>query len=108
MADRSWKRAERMIAKDCGGRRIPVTGDREGADVDHPLFCVQLKVRKSLPSWLFAWLAGICSTATRQGKTGILVLNLPRQPRRHALVCLRWEDFCDLVGDPSHPDARVR
>ena len=98
--DRGWKRAERMIAKDCGGQRIPVTGERHGADVSHPLFKVQLKVRRALPAWLFDWLGGIVAAAKPSESIGVLVLNRPRSPRRHALVILRWEDWCALHGAP--------
>jgi hypothetical protein len=96
--DRGWKKAERMIAKDCGGQRIPVTGERDGSDVDHPVFCFQLKVRRALPAWLFTWLGGIVATAQRKHRIGVLVLNLPRRPRRHALVIVRWEDWVSLHG----------
>lgn len=98
MSDRGWKKAERMLAKDCGGRRIPVTGERAGSDVDHALFAFQLKVRRSLPSWLFSWLGGIVQSAKAKDRIGVLVLNLPRRPRRDALVVLRWEDWCALHG----------
>lgn len=98
MPDKSWKRAERMIAADCGGARIPVTGERHGSDVDHPMFCFQLKVRRSLPTWLFTWLSGIVATASRTNRIGVLVLNLPRKPRRGALVILRWDDWVSLHG----------
>ena len=41
MADKSWKAFERRLARRVGGRRIPVTGERAGADVivdnDQPL-----------------------------------------------------------------------
>jgi hypothetical protein len=101
MSRSGWKAAERAIAKDCGGRRIPVTGERHGADVSHPLFDYQLKVRRALPVWLFAWLHGIVGTAKRSDRVGVLVLNRPRQPRRHAVVILRWEDWVALHGTPS-------
>jgi hypothetical protein len=101
MADKGWKRAERMIAADAGGQRIPVTGERAGADVIAGGYCYQLKVRRSLPGWLFDWLGGIVSASkARPGSTGILVLNRPRQPRRNALVVLRWCDWVDIVGTP--------
>jgi hypothetical protein len=102
-----WKQAERMIAKDCGGQRIPVTGERHGSDVDHSLFAFQLKVRRALPAWLFDWLGGIVANATKRGKIGVLILNRPRQPRRNALVILRWQDWCDLHGTLS-ADARAQ
>ena len=33
MADKSWKAFERRLAARVGGARIPVTGERDGADV---------------------------------------------------------------------------
>ena len=33
MADKAWKAFERRIAERVGGKRIPVTGERDGADV---------------------------------------------------------------------------
>lgn len=99
MSDKSWKRAERMIAKDCRGQRIPVTGERNGADVQHPLFAFQVKVRRALPAWIFDWLDGICSSAKRTNRIGVLILNRPRSPRRNALVVLRWADWIALHGD---------
>jgi hypothetical protein len=108
MSERGWKKAERMLAGDCGGNRIPVTGERNGADVKHPVFAFQLKVRKALPAWIFEWLHGICGSAKREGKIGVLVLRRPREARRHALVILRWEDWVDLHGTtPALDDAQA-
>ena len=53
MADKSWKAFERRIAKRMGGkRRIPVPGERDGADVDAGPFCYQAKLRKGVPDYL--------------------------------------------------------
>lgn len=95
----TWKAYERRVAEDLGGKRIPVTGiDRDGADVITPMFHIQVKLRKALPSWLWAWLAGIVGTAGDAGKVGILVLRKPRQEDADALVVLRYSDWCDLHG----------
>jgi len=95
----TWKGAERRIATDLGGQRIPVTGiDRDGADVVTPVFHVQVKLRKSLPAWLWAWLRGIVGDAAPQNKIGILVLKRPRQRDAEGLVVLRYQDFVDLHG----------
>ena len=102
--ERGWKRAERRLARDVGTRRIPVTGERAGADFASGPFCYQAKVRRSLPAWLFDWLAGVCQAADRRGQTGVLVLNRPRAPRRHAVVILRWSDWVALHGLPGAPD----
>ena len=102
--EHGWKRAERLLARDVGTRRIPVTGERAGADFASGPFCYQAKVRRSLPAWLFDWLSGVCQAADRRGQTGVLVLNRPRAPRRHAVVILRWSDWVALHGLPGAPD----
>lgn len=50
--DKSWKAFERRIAKRMGGKRIPVTGERDGADVVAGPFVYQAKLRRGLPSYL--------------------------------------------------------
>lgn len=98
----TWKAAERRVAADLGGNRIPVTGiDRDGADVVTPMFHVQVKLRKALPGWLWTWLTGIRSDAKRAGKVGVLVLKKPRQADCDGLVVLSYDDFCDLHGRPE-------
>tara|TARA_R110000787_G_scaffold206590_1_gene316775 strand:- start:1094 stop:1459 length:366 start_codon:yes stop_codon:yes gene_type:complete len=105
----TWKASERRVAEDLLGQRIPVTGvDRDGADVVTPLFHVQVKLRKSLPQWLWDWLRGIVGDATPHKKIGVLVLKKPRQRDAEGLVVLRYEDFVDLVGriDEGNHDKR--
>lgn len=99
MSEARWKRVERKLAADVGVARIPVTGiDRDGADIEDAMFAYQVKSRRSLPSWLWAWLRGIVGTAKAKGKTGVLVLHQPGQDRAEALVVLRWADWRDLHG----------
>lgn len=98
MADKSWKAAERAHAADVGVRRIPVTGERDGADFRDEQCSYQLKVRRALPSWLFTWLSGIVGAAQGTGRVGVLVLNRPRRPRAEALVIVRWADWVALHG----------
>lgn len=103
-ARNTWKARERRIAVDLGGQRIPVTGiDRDGADVVTPLFHVQAKLRRSLPSWLWKWMGGIVAT-TPEPKVGVLVLMTPGQDQKDALVVLRYRDFLDLHGDAGASD----
>jgi hypothetical protein len=95
----TWKASERRIAEDLLGQRIPVTGvDRDGADVVTPLFHVQVKLRKSLPQWLWDWLRGIVGDAAHHRKIGVLILKKPHQRDAEGLVVLRYGDFVDLVG----------
>jgi len=98
VSDKTWKKSERRIATLLSGRRIPVTGERDGADVETPVFCVQVKRRRSFPLWLDVWMSGICHTARRRNKTGILVLVHPGKHATNSVVCLRMSDFVDLCG----------
>jgi hypothetical protein len=94
----TWKNWEWRVGKQLGGRRIPVTGlDRHGADVVTDMFHCQLKLRNTLPDWLFDWLGGIRST-TPDGKVGILILRKPHQDNVDALVVMSYGDFVSLHG----------
>ena len=98
MPDKSWKAFERRMARDMGTERIPVTGERFGADCATGLFAFQFKLRRVIPEWLFTWLAGIVAHAEPKGKVGVLVLKKPRQKDEEAVVVLRWKDWIDLHG----------
>lgn len=98
MPEKAWKAFEKRMARDVGTERIPVTGERNGADCANNLFCFQFKLRKAMPGWLWEWLAGIRSNAEASGKIGVLVLKKPRQQDRDALVVLSWGDWQDLHG----------
>ena len=89
MADRSWKAFERRVAKRVGGRRIPVTGERDGADVDAGQFVFQCKLRRGLPSYLRDWLRGITAAGERKNATGIVVWKAPREKDDYKIVVLR-------------------
>ena len=73
MADKSWKAFERRLAKRVGGRRIPVTGERDGADVVAGPFVYQAKLRKGVPEYLREWLRSIVAPGERTGATGVVV-----------------------------------
>lgn len=98
MPDKSWKAFERRLCVDMGTTRIPANGERHGADGTTELFCFQFKLRRRLPTWLWAWLDGVSSVARPVGKIGVLVLKVPHQRDTDALVVLRWKDWQDLHG----------
>ncbi len=100
MADRGWKQAERRMARDVGSERIPVTGERAGADFEDGVAVYQLKVRKTIPSWLWEWLTGIQGAGLSKRKAGVLVLKRPRERDEDAVVILSWRDWVDLHGVP--------
>ena len=95
MPDKSWKAFERRIAKRMGGRRIPVTGERDGADiVGGGPFVYQAKLRRGLPSYLRDWLRGIVAAGERKGgSTGVVVWKAPHARDDDAVVVLRLADW---------------
>jgi len=100
MGDKGWKKFERRCCRDMGVERQAITGERDGADnAPHPMFCFQFKCRAMLPSWLWEWLTGICATADRANKIGVLVLKVPRMRDDDALVILKWRDWVALHGE---------
>lgn len=98
MPDKAWKATERRMARDVGTQRIPVTGERDGADYEDGIACYQLKVRRAIPSWLWAWLSGIQCTGERRGKVGVLVMKRPGDRDADSVVVLSWKHWVDLHG----------
>lgn len=107
MKSRSWKGAETRFARDVGVERKPCDGSRAGADFEDGIACYQLKVRSSIPGWLWGWLGGIQGTAKSKGKAGALVLKAPRQKDVEALVVLSWSDWVSLHGDAQVQSERT-
>ena len=106
MADRSWKAFERRVAKRVGGRRIPVTGERDGADVIAGAFVYQAKLRRGLPSYLRNWLRGITAAGERAGKVGIVAWKAPREKDADTIVVLRLKDWEEITRVGKKRNAR--
>ena len=100
MADFAWKAFERRLAKRVGGKRIPVTGERNGADViGGDPFVYQCKLRRGVPSYLREWLRGIVSAGERRGSVGVVIWKQPNARDDEAVVVLRLRDWQDLHGN---------
>ncbi len=108
MSDKSWKAFERRLGKRHGGKRIPVTGERDGADVvavSGP-FVIQAKLGRRFPSYLRAWLDGIRAAGQRAGgKTGIVVWKPKGVRDDNAMVLLSLKDWTELHGELSYTTA---
>lgn len=104
MADTRWKAFERRVAVLLGTRRIPVTGERDGADFETPMFCFQAKKRKTFPGYVAEWLDLIRRKAGTRApaKIGVVVLQRPGGADLDALVVVSLRDWIDLHG-PSRP-----
>jgi len=107
VSDKGWKARERRIAKLLGTTRIPVTGERNGADAETELFAFQIKSRRTVPGYLGEWLDGI--RASRPSKTGVVVMQRPRRDDLDALVVVTLRDWIELHGPsgPTSDDARA-
>jgi len=91
MADKSWKAEERKVAKAFGSKRALMKGTSEKSDIDHPVFCVDVKLRKR---WeVDKWFSELEDYAQKHDKTPILTLRKPRSKRRLAVV-----DFDFLIA----------
>lgn len=102
----AWKRTERRVAAVLGGgaKRVPVTGRQRGdvPDIAHPLFCPEVKHRKTIPAWLHDAMAQ-ARAAMRGGQLPIVVLH--QHGARHAddLVVIRLADFVAYFGEIETP-----
>jgi len=105
MPDKAWKAYERRMCRDVGTERIPVTGERDGADGQTGMFCYQFKLRKAVPSFIVEWLAGIVNKAIDNDRIGVLVMKRPRDLDRDSLVVVRWHDWVALHGEPRKGEA---
>jgi len=89
--DKAWKKEERTVAKEFGTTRALMKGTLEKSDIDHPVFCVDVKLRKR---WeIDKWFAELRDYAMKCNKTPILTLRKPRSRRRLAVV-----DFDFLIA----------
>lgn len=101
MSDTRWKAFERRVAVLLGTRRIPVTGERDGADFEDGMFCYQAKSRASqFPGYVLEWLDKIRRKAAERSpaKIGVVILQRPRCLDQDALVVVSLRDWIDLHG----------
>ena len=102
---------ERRLAKRMGGRRIPVTGERDGADIVAGPFVYQAKLRQRMQSYLRDWLRGIVGAAERAPllgqRTGVVVWKAPNARDDDAVVVLRLKDWAVLHDGRSAKQGRA-
>jgi len=107
---KAWKRAELDMARDMGTQRIPVTGERFGADFQDGLCWYQLKKRQGMPGLIREWLESLraISRAHRGERIPVFVWMQPHMRRADALVVLRWADWRELHGPAEDPLADMQ
>ena len=92
------KRSSRRIAKRVGGRRIPVTGERDGADVIAGAFGLSSETPGAGCRPTCATATRITAAGERKNATGIVVWKAPRALDDDAVVILRLQDWQKLHG----------
>jgi hypothetical protein len=99
MSERAWKRNERAIAARLGGTRVPVTGRQRGdaPDIAHPVYSVEVKARKSLPTWLHTAMMQAIA-AQRGGQMPVVILHQTGTRHAEDLVVVRLGDFENWHG----------
>lgn len=97
MPDKGWKAFERRLAKDVGTQRIPVTGERDGADFADWLFVYQAKKRKQFPTYVASWIESIEQAAARHGSIAVVVMQRPHHPDDDAVVAMSWRSWKRLL-----------
>ena len=98
MSDHLWKQTERKLAKLLGGKRVPVhSTDGIKCDITCPVWSVECKERKSLPSWLLDAM-GQAEANQEKGKLAMLVLHRKGDDYKKALVILSLEAFLGWYG----------
>ena len=107
MSDATWKAFERRLAGSLGTHRIPVTGERAGADFQAGRFSYQAKKGRRFPNYLTRWLQEIGETGARSGKIGVVVWQERSAPDSEAAVVLRFADWVELHGEGERPVSQM-
>jgi len=93
VSERAWKQFERRLAHALGTQRIPVTGERAGADFVDADYAYQAKLGRRCPAYLQAWLAGISTAAAQRGLRGVVIWKPKGARDADALVVLKFKDW---------------
>jgi len=84
MADKAWKKTERLVAARLNGTRNPLSGSlglgqsRGKGDVEHPHLFVEVKCRERIA--IGEWLTKARNQGAAEGKPAILATHANRSP----------------------------
>lgn len=99
----TFKQAEREVCKRLGIER---TGYLGGADGSGDWLAVEVKHRKTLPTWLHDAMAQ-AERHAQDGQLPIVALHELRQPYAEAFVVMRLDAFVEWFGDSPQPQNEV-
>lgn len=91
MAEKSWKVAERRIARTLGSERAPLsgaTGRPTRSDTDHPQLFIQVK--HLTRAYILALFEQTAKDAKKEGKIPIVVIHKRGTQQRVATIDFDW------------------
>ena len=92
----TWKHCERTIASLLGGVRTGCNGESR-RDVEHPLWSIEVKHRKSLPEWLHSAMDQAIIEA--EHRVPMVVLHEKQMKYEDSYVILRLKDFKEITDE---------
>ena len=92
----NWKNVEREVARLFGGTRTGSNGESR-RDVEHPVFSIEVKHRKSFPDWLHS--AYEQADREKEHRIPIVVLHERYTKFEDAYVVIKAEHFCKHYKD---------
>jgi len=98
MADKSWKRAERIVSKKVGGIRNPLSGSgsrHTSGDVIHEKFYIEVKQRRRFS--VLTTMHKVEKLAAKEKKVPILVLHEKGMHNRYYIM--PEKEFVQMVGN---------
>ena len=96
MRTNNWKNVEREVAKLFGGKRTGNNGDSR-RDVEHPIFSIEVKHRKTFPDWLHS--AYGQADREKEHRIPIVVLHERHTKFEDSYVVIKAEHFCRHYKD---------
>lgn len=98
MTSKTWKSAERTVARLLGGERVPITGRARGSapDVKHEILSIEVKHWQKFPDWLKdAMEQAVASQKGEQIPT--VILHEKGTKYEDCLTVIRLSDMIDLL-----------
>ena len=92
----TWKHCERAVARLLGGTRTGCNGESR-RDVEHPVWSIEVKHRKSLPSWLHDAMAQ--AEIEAEHRTPMVVLHEKQMKYEDCYVIVRLKHFKEITDE---------
>lgn len=97
-ARENWKNYERWVAHYTGGRRNPVNGRGDEADVEHPVLAIECKYgQRAMPAWYTLGQIQAFFAAIHGQKLPVVWYEQAGQPYEDSTVCMKARHYRQLL-----------